>query len=100
MTTFGLVEYRGDPWREGSRPYVNQEVLVPVGDQTDHGLYLLYWNLVLDGTPVPPDVRQGALEEWERRYPFGCAQHCEEWWGEWMDDEINRQHGVYTRTPA
>ncbi len=100
MTTFGLVEYKGNPWCEGARPYVNQEVLVPVGGQTDHGLYLLYWNSAIDGTPIPQDVRESALVEWERRYPFDGTQHCDEWWGEWMDELVSRQHGVYAKTPA
>lgn len=99
MATFGAVEYRGDPWNEGASPYVNAATQVQITEQTDHALYLLYWNLVIGGTPIPQDVHDLALVEWERRYPFGCSQTDSwEWWAEWMNDVVNRRHGIYTKS--
>lgn len=100
MATFGAVEHRGDPWCEGLSPYVSAKK-VTIQQQTDMALYLLYWNYKIGDTLIPKDVRDEALIEWERRYPFMQVTTEESiWWHEWMNDTVSRRHGVFSNALA
>jgi len=89
MEFFKVVQ--GGGVRQSVFPYLSdQHRRIPLTEQSDYGLYCLYYDAQIDGVEIPAELKKAALLEWHRRYGFK-NDLTRKGWAIVMDEEVRKR---------